>query len=179
MGLYTSVRRQKGRVETDQDWNENTSQRRGRFRIIVPALRPVVPAASPEWTDHNDSDAGITLLELSAFLAIGLLVGLIARRFHHIQSGPTLLVTVDGEDWHRVEILEDAGPDDSVYRVDPESGTIEFGDGQHGRKPEGTVNIWRTYDHGVGAAGAIGIISVVYTALATWWCRRRRGRQAA
>lgn len=31
------------------------------------------PTAAPDWTEHNGSDPGVTLLELSAFVAEGLL----------------------------------------------------------------------------------------------------------
>lgn len=45
-------------------------------------------------------------------------------------------VSVNGEVWRRVENLLDAGPDDAVYVLDPESVRIAFGDGVNGLKPE-------------------------------------------
>ncbi|MGE5604019.1 MAG: hypothetical protein ACM30E_13290, partial [Nitrososphaerales archaeon] len=36
-------------------------------------LRALIPSYAPDWTDHNPSDPGITLLELFAWLAEGLL----------------------------------------------------------------------------------------------------------
>src|SRR5947209_19760278 len=38
------------------------------FEQIAAELRRRIPAYTPEWTDHNDSDPGITLLQLFAWL---------------------------------------------------------------------------------------------------------------
>jgi len=38
------------------------------FEDLVLELRSRIPVYSQEWTDHNDSDPGITLLELFSFL---------------------------------------------------------------------------------------------------------------
>ena len=43
---------------------------------LVRALNKTMTAHAPGWTDHNDSDPGITTLELMAYLAEGL-------QFHH------------------------------------------------------------------------------------------------
>lgn len=40
-----------------------------RFNSIVEDLRRRIPVYAPEWTDHNDSDPGITLIHLFAHLA--------------------------------------------------------------------------------------------------------------
>ncbi len=39
------------------------------FDRIVEELRRRIPVYAPEWTDHNDSDPGITLIQLFAYLA--------------------------------------------------------------------------------------------------------------
>ena len=38
------------------------------FEDLFNEARRRIPAYTPEWTDHNDSDPGITLLQLFAYL---------------------------------------------------------------------------------------------------------------
>ncbi|MGC2407113.1 MAG: hypothetical protein WA431_11960 [Candidatus Cybelea sp.] len=38
------------------------------FNDLFNEARRRIPAYTPEWTDFNDSDPGITLLQLAAFL---------------------------------------------------------------------------------------------------------------
>src|ERR1041384_1160376 len=40
-----------------------------RYRPLFEQLRRQIPLYAPEWTDHNDSDPGITLLQLFSHLA--------------------------------------------------------------------------------------------------------------
>ena len=40
-----------------------------RFDVVAEQLRRQIPLYTPEWTDHNDSDPGITFLQLFALLA--------------------------------------------------------------------------------------------------------------
>lgn len=40
-----------------------------RFDVLAEQLRRQIPLYTPEWTDHNDSDPGITFLQLFALLA--------------------------------------------------------------------------------------------------------------
>ena len=40
-----------------------------RFATVVEQLRRQIPAVTPEWTDHNESDPGITLVQLFGYLA--------------------------------------------------------------------------------------------------------------
>jgi hypothetical protein len=42
-------------------------------RALVAAIKPVVERAQPGWTGFNDSDPGVTLIQLLAWLAEGLL----------------------------------------------------------------------------------------------------------
>ena len=39
------------------------------YAKIEAMLRTRIPVVAPEWTDHNDSDPGITLIQLFAYLA--------------------------------------------------------------------------------------------------------------
>jgi hypothetical protein len=56
----------RGRLESpnldDRTWQE-----------IVDQARALIPTYAPQWTDHNPSDPGITLIELFAFLVEGLI----------------------------------------------------------------------------------------------------------
>jgi len=47
----------------------------------------LTPVSQPSWTDYNRHDPGITLLELFAWLALGLLLG---RLVHRRRSRPGL-----------------------------------------------------------------------------------------
>lgn len=40
-----------------------------RFDDLLDEARTLIPALAPEWTDHNDADPGITLIELFAYLS--------------------------------------------------------------------------------------------------------------
>lgn len=40
-----------------------------RFATVVDQLRRQIPVFAPEWTDHNDSDPGIAMLQLFAYLS--------------------------------------------------------------------------------------------------------------
>src|SRR5215831_2857072 len=40
-----------------------------RFDRTVEELKRRIPVYAPEWTDHNDSDPGISLIQLFAYLA--------------------------------------------------------------------------------------------------------------
>ncbi|MBC7909345.1 MAG: putative baseplate assembly protein, partial [Pyrinomonadaceae bacterium] len=40
-----------------------------RFADIVEEARSLIPRYAPEWTDHNESDPGITLIELFAWMS--------------------------------------------------------------------------------------------------------------
>ncbi|MDN5778928.1 MAG: hypothetical protein L0H96_18705, partial [Humibacillus sp.] len=41
------------------------------WQDLVDEMRALIPRYAPGWTDHNPSDLGITLLELFAWLAEG------------------------------------------------------------------------------------------------------------
>ncbi|MEU7602708.1 hypothetical protein [Streptomyces sp. NPDC041003] len=71
----------------------------------------------------------------------------------------TLAIRVDGELWHEVSTLYEAGPNDRVFVVrNAEGGTATalFGDGVHGaRLPTGSENVAAAYRVGNGADGAV------------------------
>ncbi len=115
---------------------------------LTAALSRTMRAHAPGWTNRGDTDPGITMLELLAFLAEGL-------RFHRgvVASGSftaarivealagydepdSIAVRVNGTLWRRVDALAEAGADDPVYVFDQATGTLTFGDGVHGRRPE-------------------------------------------
>jgi hypothetical protein len=53
-----------------------------------------------------------------------------------MHAEPTsITVRVDDQEWRRVRNFDAAAPDDAVYVLDAENGTVRFGDGQHGRRP--------------------------------------------
>ncbi|WP_052517614.1 baseplate J/gp47 family protein [Archangium violaceum] len=87
-----------------------------------------------------------------------------------------LTVTVNGksEPWEELDDLAAAGPEVAVvdprqppgtpppadapvkvFAVDPESGTLRFGDGVHGARPPRGAELRVDYDHGVGRAGNV------------------------
>ena len=77
---------------------------------------------------------------------------------------PELVVRVDGVQWHEVENLADAGPQDRVHVVrqleGPTGGDnptqVVQGDGLHGaRAPTGSENITATYRVGIGEPGDV------------------------
>lgn len=59
--------------------------------------------------------------------------------------------------WQPIDDLIEAQPEQAVYRLDPESGAIRFGDGLRGRMPlPGEAIRCRDYRHGGGVAGNVG-----------------------
>lgn len=40
-----------------------------RYEDLVEEARSLIPSYAPEWTDHNESDPGITLIEMFAYLS--------------------------------------------------------------------------------------------------------------
>jgi hypothetical protein len=76
-------------------------------------------------------------------------------------EGTTVAVIEDGRlvPWQRVDRLDEAGPEERVFAVDPATGTIRFGDGVHGREPD-PGQVMRVRSGGSGAVGNIGDVSV-------------------
>jgi hypothetical protein len=76
--------------------------------------------------------------------------------------------------WRHVESLADAAPDAKVFTLDPQSGDIRFGDGEHGaRPPDGEATIQAEYQAGKG-----GTVTVYLPAADLQQCRLRAVRLA-
>lgn len=60
----------------------------------------------------------------------------------------SLTLRVGGQTWTQVPDLGAAGPTDTVYRLDENTGDIAFGDGTHGAIPPTGAAITATYDSG-------------------------------
>jgi hypothetical protein len=76
--------------------------------------------------------------------------------------------------WRHVESLADAAPDAKVFTLDPQTGDIRFGDGEHGaRPPDGAATIQAEYQAGKG-----GTVTVYLPAADLQQCRLRAVRLA-
>ena len=67
-----------------------------RFDDLVAEGRALLPALAPQWTDHNLSDPGITLIELFAYLSEILIYRLNRVTDSHVRTWLRLL---NGPDW--------------------------------------------------------------------------------
>jgi hypothetical protein len=122
----------------------------------------------PKWTDRQDGDPGVAIVELFAFLAEQLIyrAGTIpdrsrARLFEVADKLESLPGTVDvraatvcieGDQWQQTASLANAGPDDHFF-ISTDEGRIAFGDGQHGQQPAMGSNVFVSYRMGGGANG--------------------------
>ena len=59
--------------------------------------------------------------------------------------------------WKRTDDLYAAGPEDRVFRLDPESGEVRFGDGLRGKRPPLNRAMRVSYEHGGGVQGRVPI----------------------
>jgi len=103
------------------------------FRDLIEDIRSRIPGYTPEWTDHDEADPGIALIELFAYLAkqlpyrVSPVKAADAARLAHVLalveqeaqavaasevSGESVEVVVNGECWRRVDSLRDTGADD-------------------------------------------------------------------
>ena len=63
-------------------------------------------------------------------------------------------VWVDGRRWRRVTSFAEARPEDEVFVLDTENGSLQFGDGASGRRPPvGAEVVVAVYRHGAGSRG--------------------------
>ena len=118
------------------------------LQSLIHALAQTMRSHAPGWTGGNDSDPGITIAELFAYLAESL-------RVHGTSSGElssaaarailaledvadreAVAVSINGERWQHVDSLAAAGPNEAVFTLDQSTGEITFGEGVHGRVPE-------------------------------------------
>ena len=133
---------------------------------LTAALRQATKAHAPEWTDSNEAGSGRRDVELFAFLSEGLLIyrgavvpggtaaasRIVAALDAYDEPDP-IVVRVNGRPWQRISSLAEAGPDDAVFTVDEQTGTIRFGDGEHGRVPPGGGVVSARYRQGSARDG--------------------------
>ena len=140
---------------------------------IEPALRHAVAAQIPDWTDFGPHDPGITVLEVLAYALDAAVsyttidheraaraVARISDAASRLEVSVAVDVTVDGDRWAQVPRLDDVGPGDRVFSLDPD-GRVVFGDGVHGQRPATGSRI--ACRSGVGAQGNVGV-----TVRTTW-----------
>lgn len=58
-------------------------------------------------------------------------------------------VRVRGEVWQPIDDLSNAGPNEKVYEIDPKTGVVRFGDGEHGAVPENGRRLGANYKSGL------------------------------
>jgi hypothetical protein len=136
---------------------------------LTEALTRTMNAHAPGWTDRNDADPGITMLEMLAFLSEGLLLRLgvvdrgapaasrIVEALQAYEDEEPVAVRVNGERWERVESLVDRGPDARAFTLDPATGLVAFGDGVHGKPPASGSKVSVRYRAGGGRPGDTSI----------------------
>jgi hypothetical protein len=93
------------------------------------------------------------------------------------QDAITIMVTVNNEAWRRVASMQDAGPDDPVFVLNSQTGTIIFGDGVNGAIPPIGSNITASYNYGAAATGNISKRIDDSGDLAKFWVIARADRQ--
>lgn len=71
-----------------------------RYADLVEEARGLIPTFAPEWTNHNPSDPGITLIELFAFLSEMLIYRLNRVTARNVLS---FLKLLNGTDWNPFE----------------------------------------------------------------------------
>ena len=132
-----------GRDTMSQDDIDN-----GRLTILI-GIAPVRPAEFVvfrigQWLPHSTE----------TFAASGRPSERLCLRQRPVVAQSVLVqVKEDGTwtTWRQVLQLADAGAGDRVYSLDPESGRLAFGDGEHGaRPPAGSQNVRVAYRHGAG-----------------------------
>ena len=94
------------------------------------------------------------------------------------EDATTITVTVNNEGWSRVSSLQDAGPDDTVFVLNPQTGTVVFGNGAQGARPPIGATVTIRYCLGAGAAGNISKRIDDSGDLAKFWVIVRADRQA-
>jgi hypothetical protein len=121
-----------------------------------------------DWTDTTDSDPGVALLDLFAYVGellsrhadeIAAEANLGTRR-RHGSAGRRhgFELEVDGQRWRQVTDLADSGADDRHFVVSEGDGgasVIEFGDGVHGQRPPTSGSIGVRYRQGGGYASVL------------------------
>ena len=79
----------------------------------------------------------------------------------HRAPDDTLTIDIESVDgwqtWQRTTSLQDSGPDDPHYILNHEQGTVHFGDGFHGRRPDAGQLIRATYPHALDATFPVSL----------------------
>ncbi len=94
------------------------------------------------------------------------------------EANAAIEVRVNDEAWLRAPSFFNAGPDDPVFVLDPESGAITFGDGINGRRPPVGGDISVSYRYGDGASGHVAKWIDGESDLLGFWVDLSRGVQA-
>ena len=87
-------------------------------------------------------------------------------------------VSVNHRQWRPVSSLRDAEPDDAVFVLDLQSGSIRFGNGLHGARPSVGSTITVSYRNGTGSSGNLS--KKIYDAadVMKFWIVVRKGTQS-
>jgi baseplate J-like protein len=82
-----------------------------RWKDLVAEGRSLIPSSAEEWTNHNPSDPGITLIELFAYIS-----GTLMYQLNRITEADTaqFLSLINGPEWKRKKSLAGNDPLDSV-----------------------------------------------------------------
>jgi hypothetical protein len=126
------------------------------WHALARALNRTMAAHAPGWSDRNDHDPGVTILEVLAYLSENLPYHVkpedrqnpLSRIDAMHDDSEPFVVHVNGQRWKRVSTLAEAAPGDRVFFVDAATGTITFGDGVRGRAPEPGNTISARYRQG-------------------------------
>ena len=126
-------------------------------RAAAESLVASITASVRAWSESDSHDPGVTLLEVLAYAADAL------SAYQDRVAGEAsigtgrrlsqLRVECDGERWLEVASLDGSGPDDPHYVVSAaEDGAtiIQFGDGEHGRRPASDGTLQVAYRRGSG-----------------------------
>ncbi len=62
-------------------------------------------------------------------------------------------ISINSSLWQRVMSLDNAGPEDEVYLLDPITGNVTFGNGVKGKRPPTGATVRAAYRHGGGESG--------------------------
>ena len=94
------------------------------------------------------------------------------------ESASKVLVTVNNTQWTAVSSFRDAGPNAAVYTLNPETGSIVFGDGVNGAKPPVGSTIGMSCQYGDGSSGNLSKSIDEEIQLTRFWVIVRDSEQA-
>jgi hypothetical protein len=88
-----------------------------------------------------------------------------------------IVVNVNKRRWKQLSSFRDTGPDEPVFVIDRQSGSIQFGDGVHGAIPSVGSTITVTYRYGEGSSGNIAKKIFTATDATKFWVIVRNNAQ--